>query len=442
MATTLVSPTVLFVDDEPNILSALYRLFRSQGYQILTADSGAAGLALLRQQPIEVVISDMRMPHMSGPQFLEAVRSEWPDTMRLLLTGYADVQSILTAINRGEIHRYITKPWDDNDMLLTVRHALERQQLQQEKQSLERLTRNQNEELKTLNASLDEKVRQRTTELGKAHDGLLRFNAKLKTNFLLSIKVFSNLIEMRGGGLAGHALRVADLARKLAVQLDCDEATIQDVFVAAMLHNIGQISLSDELLALPQTAMNGDQLGQYRKHPARAEQLLMPLDELRGAARLVRAHQERYDGGGYPDQLTGPEIPLGARILALASDYDKLQIGMMMPKKLRSEEARAAILNSRGKRYDPAVVDAFVQLLDAARVPVKKPAQATTTMAASDLQLGMTLAQDLLLSDGSLLLSAEHVLDRGLIRQIINYEKTLSQQLHLTIYADKSKETI
>jgi response regulator RpfG family c-di-GMP phosphodiesterase len=146
---------------------------------------------------------------------------------------------------------------------------------------------------------------------------LLRLNAKLKTNFLLSIKVFSNLIEMRGGGLAGHALRVADLARKLAVQIGCDESTVQDVFVAAMLHNIGQICLSDELLTLPQTAMSGEQLGKYRKHPVRAEQLLMPLDELRGAALLVRAHQERFDGTGYPDQLTGQAIPLGARILAL-----------------------------------------------------------------------------------------------------------------------------
>jgi response regulator RpfG family c-di-GMP phosphodiesterase len=426
--------TILFVDDEPNILSSLRRLFRNQGYRILTAGSGTAGLEVLRRHPVDLVISDMRMPIMSGARFLEVVRGEWPDTMRLLLTGYADIQSILDAINRGEIYRYITKPWDDNDIQLIVRQTLERQCLQHDKQRLEALTHAQNEALKTLNASLEDKVRQRTADLSKAHDGLLRFNAKLKTNFLLSIKVFSNLIEMRGGGLAGHALRVADLARKLAVQLGCDDATVQDVFVAAMLHNIGQIGLSDELLALPQTAMNGEQLGQYRKHPARAEQLLMPLDELRGAALLVRAHQERFDGSGYPDQLAGPDIPLGARILALASDYDKLQIGMMMPKKLRPEEARAAVLHSRGKRYDPAVVDAFVQLLDVAAAPVHESTHATTVMAVTALQSGMTLAKDLIMPDGSLLLAADHVLDGGLLRQIINYEKTLTQPLRLTVY--------
>jgi response regulator RpfG family c-di-GMP phosphodiesterase len=426
--------TILFVDDEPNILSSLRRLFRNQGYRILTAGSGTAGLEVLRRHPVDLVISDMRMPIMSGARFLEVVRGEWPDTMRLLLTGYADIQSILDAINRGEIYRYITKPWDDNDIQLIVRQTLERQCLQHDKQRLEALPHAQNEALKTLNASLEDKVRQRTADLSKAHDGLLRFNAKLKTNFLLSIKVFSNLIEMRGGGLAGHALRVADLARKLAVQLGCDDATVQDVFVAAMLHNIGQIGLSDELLALPQTAMNGEQLGQYRKHPARAEQLLMPLDELRGAALLVRAHQERFDGSGYPDQLAGPDIPLGARILALASDYDKLQIGMMMPKKLRPEEARAAVLHSRGKRYDPAVVDAFVQLLDVAAAPVHESTHATTVMAVTALQSGMTLAKDLIMPDGSLLLAADHVLDGGLLRQIINYEKTLTQPLRLTVY--------
>src|SRR4051812_37468979 len=101
---------ILFVDDEANILSSLRRLFRTQGYQIMTADSGAAGLQMLATEPVDLVISDMRMPEMNGAQFLEHVRGKWPQTIRMLLTGYADIQSILDAINRGEIYRYITKP--------------------------------------------------------------------------------------------------------------------------------------------------------------------------------------------------------------------------------------------------------------------------------------------------------------------------------------------
>jgi response regulator RpfG family c-di-GMP phosphodiesterase len=135
---------ILCVDDEPNILSSLRRLFRPQGYQVFTAESGAEGLKLLEAEQVDVVISDMRMPEMDGARFLEQVRARWPDTLRMLLTGYADIQSILDAINRGEIYRYITKPWDDNDILLIVRHALERKALEVEKQRLEALTQEQN----------------------------------------------------------------------------------------------------------------------------------------------------------------------------------------------------------------------------------------------------------------------------------------------------------
>src|ERR1039457_901732 len=107
---------ILCVDDEPNILSSLRRLFRANGYQVLLAEGGAAGLKVLEAESVDLVISDMRMPEMDGARFLEHVRSRWPDSIRLLLTGYADIQSILDAINRGEIYRYITKPWDDNDI--------------------------------------------------------------------------------------------------------------------------------------------------------------------------------------------------------------------------------------------------------------------------------------------------------------------------------------
>lgn len=130
-------PTLLCVDDEPNILASLRRLFRASGYRVLTAESGAQGLAILEQEPIDVVISDMRMPEMDGARFLGLVRAKWPATLRMLLTGYSDIQSIQEAINRGEIYRYITKPWEDQDLLL-VRHAIERSELETEKKDWKR----------------------------------------------------------------------------------------------------------------------------------------------------------------------------------------------------------------------------------------------------------------------------------------------------------------
>ncbi len=162
---TAQGPAILCVDDEPNILSALRRLFRGQGYRVHTAESAKAGLELLEREQVDLVISDMRMPEMNGADFLEIVRARWPATLRLLLTGYADVQSILGAINRGEIYRYITKPWDDGDIVLVVRHALERVALEKDKARLEALTQAQNESLRELNATLEQKVEQRTAEL-------------------------------------------------------------------------------------------------------------------------------------------------------------------------------------------------------------------------------------------------------------------------------------
>ncbi|ATQ78189.1 two-component system response regulator [Massilia violaceinigra] len=422
--------TVLCVDDEPNILSALRRLFRPEGYRVLVAESGAAGLAILEQEKVDLVISDMRMPEMDGAKFLEHVRQRWPDTVRLLLTGYSDVSSILAAINRGEIYRYITKPWDDNDILLVVRHGLERHALEREKARLEALTLRQNDELKTLNQSLEAKVEIRTEELRSSRDTILETNKKLKGNFITTIKILSSMIEMRGGNLAGHSRRVADLARRIAVKLGLDANATQEVFIAALLHDIGKIGFPDDLLAMPVNLLAGDMLGVFRKHPLRAEQLLMPLDDLRGVAALLRAHMERFDGGGFPDGIAGPLIPLGARILALASDYDNLQIGALLQRKVLAPDAKQIIYDAVGKRYDPKVVAAFRALMDGE--PVEKLRDLATV--AKYLTPGMTLSRDLVTPDGVMLLSADHVLDERLIQQVQDFEAKNEVRLNIWVW--------
>ncbi|MBB5607030.1 MULTISPECIES: HD domain-containing phosphohydrolase [unclassified Janthinobacterium] len=428
-STVTVSPTILCVDDEPNILSALRRLLRPHGYRVLTADSGAAGLALLESEAVDLVISDMRMPRMDGAQFLAQVCRRWPGTMRLLLTGYADIPSILDAINQGEIYRYLTKPWDESDIVLVVRHALERRALEQDKLRLEALTASQNLQLKVLNASLEEKVAQRTRQLKLSHDEVLAANDKLKATFVTTIKVFSNLIEMRGGKLAGHARRVAELSRKLALALGLEAQEARDVFIAALLKDIGKLSLSDELLELPASAWSGEQLAAFRKHPLRAEQLLMALDELRAVSVILRSQLERFDGGGFPDGLIGLAIPLGARILALACDYDGLQIGAMVQRNLRADEARALIYDSAGKRYDPLVVDAFRAIMDQTEPPPRDLA-----VPSGQLEPGMVLSRDLISRDGLMLLAAEHVLTARMIAQLLDFEGKNGGKLSIRVY--------
>lgn len=422
--------TLLFVDDEANILSSLRRLFRTKGYKILTAEGGAAGLEILEKEAVDLVVSDMRMPIMDGAKFLEQVRNRWPNTIRLLLTGYSDIQSILDAINRGEIYRYITKPWDDNDIVLVVRQALERQALEREKIRLENLARRQNEELKQLNASLEAKVAARTADLNKERESVLAANEKLKNNFITSIKVFSSLIEMRGGNLSGHARRVADLARKIAQRMNLSGADVQSVFIAGLLLDIGKMGFSDELLTKPLQAMVGDELGVFRKHSIRAEQLLMPLADLRDTAKILRSQSERYDGQGFPDGLSGLSIPLGARILALASDYDNLQIGALLRRRLRPDEAKATIFENEGKRYDPIVVDAFRYVIGEALI--EKTAGEYVVNAAR-LEPGMVLSRDLFSRDGLLLLSSDHILDEKLIQQIVDFKNKTDGDLSIWV---------
>lgn len=424
----LAPATILCVDDEPNILSALRRLFRPKGYKVLLAESGKAGLELLQNEHVDLVISDMRMPEMDGAQFLEHVRDQWPETVRILLTGYADVSAIIEAINRGEIYRYITKPWDDNDIVLVVRHAVERRLLEQEKKRLEHLTQQQNDQLKALNASLEAKVEERTGALKVA-------NEQLKASFMTSIKVFSSLIEMRGGNLGGHSRRVADLARKIAMQLKLESKLVQDAFVSGLLCEIGKVGFADDLLGMPISEMSPVQLDEFRKHVVRAEQLLMPLQDLRSAAVNVGGQLERFDGGGFPARLTKDEIPIGAQILAVAADYDNLQIGTMAQRKVTAEDAKILIIQSSGKRYSPRVVDAFTQVLLAAELP-RAAKIGVVERASHELTMGMVLARDLITPSGLLMLSVNHVLDERLIQKILDFERTGGLQLILQIRTD------
>lgn len=421
--------TLLFVDDEPNILAALRRLFRPLGYRIFTAEGGAQGLGIFDSESIDLVISDMRMPAMDGAQFLEQVRLKSPDTVRILLTGYADIASTIDAINKGQIYRYIAKPWEDNDICLTVRYALEQKLLAREKERLEALTRKQNEELRDLNANLEEKVKARTEEVRQTMGFLQLAHEKLKKSFLTSIHVFSNLMELREGDMGGHSRRVADLARKLALRMGMSEIEAQEVMVAALLHDIGKIGLPDHLLHKPLSTLTGDELAAVIKHPVVGQTALMALEQLHGAARLIRGHHERFDGMGFPDGLSGLTIPLGARVLAVANDYDAVQLGHVMSKRLSAQDALAFIQKGRGKRYDPQVADAFVAMLGRTEemVPGREVA-----LHPADLKSGMVLVRDLVTKDGLLLLARDFLLDDMLIEQLCTFERTEGHPL--TIY--------
>ena len=420
--------TLLFVDDEPNILSSLGRLFRGSGYRVLTADGGRRALQVLRAEHVDIVISDMRMPGMDGAQLLEQVRVAWPRITRILLTGYADVDSTVAAINRGEVYRYLAKPWNDAEMLQAVREAFERQFLRDEKERLERVVTRQNVELTTLNASLEHKVGLRT-------QALLQATEKLKKSYLASIKVFSHLLEVRDSQLSGHSRCVADLARRTGQTMGLSGAVLQDLFVAGLLHDIGHIGLPDELLARPVPRMSQDERARYNRHPVVGEHALMLLDDMHSVAAVIRAHHERHDGKGFPDGIGGDDITLPARILAICETFVDMQSGHLGAR-LDAAEARIMIARARGTLFHPEVVDAFLQLtVDG--IPRKKAAPRAART--GELAPGLVLAADWVSTEGVILLAADQILTADLIARIRRYE--VRDGLTLTLYVSEAAAT-
>jgi len=402
--------TLLFVDDEQNILSSLSRLFRPSGCRILTANSGKEGLQILENEAVDLIVSDMRMPEMAGDEFLEQVAEKWPDTMRILLTGYSDMTATITAINKGGIYRYISKPWEEDDLKITVQRALEQKRL-------EAVVQQQNRELKELNSDLESKVQERTAELSQTMGMLENAYDSLKKGYTDSVKTFSNIIEAREGQVSGHARRVANMARRVALAMGADKVDTQDIFFAGLLHDVGKIGLSDRLLNTPFDSLSGDDREKVIRHSVVGEMLLMPLEILREAAKIIHSHHERYDGNGYPNGLKEEEIPLGAYILAVVDDYDALQAGMLMSEKLTATQAQDFIVKNSGKRYAPQVVDVFINLIKADNNETDTAGEAVYT-SADALREGMVLGQDLMTKSGMVLIAKGYRLDAALIKKI------------------------
>ncbi len=433
MSDSTYSPALLFVDDEPGILSSLRRLFRPQGYRIYIAESGAAGLEILAKESIDLVISDMRMPEMDGATFLKEVRSRWPKVMRILLTGYADITSTVAAINHGEIYRYIAKPWDDNEIVTIVREALERMHLEKENQRLSALTMAQNDELKTLNASLEQKIAERTAELRQALAFVEQSHGELKKSFLTSVQVFAGVIELRNGSagssqMSGHGRRVAEHARSVAQRMGLSDNEVQNIMLAGLLHDIGKLGLPDELLGKPFNTLTGEQRALVMKHPLIGQNILMGIDKFKEAAVLVRHHHECYDGSGYPDHLAGITIPQGSRILQVVNEYDSLQIGTLVQRPLKPAEAMTFLIENRGKRYDPVAVDAFAKLIS----ETQKTGISEAPLRTMHLKPGMVLTRDQVHRDGYMLLARGSVLTSEIIGQLIKMEH--AEQHTLTLY--------
>ena len=413
------SATLLLVDDEVNVLKSLMRLLHAHNYRLLMAASGTEALALMAREPVDLVISDMRMPHMDGAELLAKIRQQWPETMRLLLTGHADMTQTVAAINQGEIYRYIAKPWHDDELLLIVAQALEQQKLKRENARLQQLTAEQNAALREANTTLEQKVAQRTAELSQLVSFLEMTQQELKTSFRTSLQVLANMLDMRFADWVGHSQRVVDVAEQLARMADVGEEEFEAIRNAAQLHDIGKIALPDALVNKPFLSCSRQERSEVMEHPALGQMVLLPIPELNRAGALVRHIHEHYDGTGFPDRLHSDSIPLGARILAIAVDYDELQMGLILPQAITAEHALLYIRENKGQRYDPDLVSLMVRVVDAEQKRIREVA-----LGSSQLKPGMKLSRDLFSASRFLLLTRGRVLDEAIIQHIWHFERT------------------
>ncbi|WP_172683848.1 HD domain-containing phosphohydrolase [Desulfosarcina cetonica] len=435
--------TLLLVDDEASILSALQRLFRRKGYKTLTAQSGSDALAVIKQKaaPISLIISDQRMPGMNGASFLEQSIALSPDSIRFLLTGYSDMDAVVDAINKGKIHRYITKPWNDADILVLVRDALLQVELRRENIRLTELTQRQNAELAELNHNLEAKVNERTWALKYQNKMLQSLNVNLEKSFKQTVRLLISLVESSNPAL-GHTMREASqLARAIAAAAGLDEAEQDRVEMAGLVHDIGLLGMAESLLRKDERAMNKAEFDAYRQHPAIAALSLSSVEGLKEVGEFIRSHHENIDGSGFPEGLKGDAIPLGARILAIAADYCTIRhlwpdeinalissarrylpkaviddLEFRMDDSLRQTIAEKIILQDSDIRYDGAMVRHFLDCIgsQAALSLIKH-------LDYRFLKAGMTLNQDLRLNDGRLLLTRDTVISDNSLSSILTF---------------------
>ncbi|KAA0960466.1 HD domain-containing phosphohydrolase [Pseudomonas sp. ANT_H12B] len=423
LPTTLTDkPKVLLVDDEESILNSLRRLLRGQPYEVLLASSGAQALEIMAQQPIDLVMTDARMPNMDGAALLARIHQLYPTTTRILLTGYADMPTIIKAINEGQIQRYISKPWNDEEMLLTLRQALAHQHSERERQRLEQLTREQNDQLKSLNATLEKHVVARTAELQQTADMLDLAYEELKHSYVTGTEVFSLLANLRLPPAKQTNRQIIELVRVYCKLHSLDEGTSRDLTMAAALYNIGKLSWTDSMMTAPADLLHHNDRERYRSYPKQSESLLMTLDPMKDAARLILHHQERWDGSGFPDRLKGEAIPLGSRLLKLAVDFIELQRGLILERQMNSDEALVYIRNYAGKLYDPELVEDFIQVCAAYLSDVSLADPSVKVMTTREVAAGMILARNLNADNGMLLLNAGKVLSAALVEKLIAFE--------------------
>jgi len=335
---------VLYVDDEPGLCRAFARIFLSDAsLRVSTVGTPEEAIELLGRERFDVIVSDLRMPGMSGLELLAAARKRQPETRRLLVSGYADFESALDAINEVGIDRLLTKPWQNEEVRGAVEAAAKLARLQRENTRVTEELRRRTLELEVINQSLDALVEERTSNL---LEGLV------------------SALDLRDSETQWHSRRVGRYARRLARELGIEGRELDDIERGATLHDIGKIGVRDAVLLKP-GPLDENEWAEMRRHPALGYDILKGIGFLERARLIPLNHQERFDGTGYPQGLKGEEICVGARVFAVVDTYDAITSDRPYRKCRTYEVARQEIEKFSGTQFDPVVVATWLRISQA-----------------------------------------------------------------------------
>jgi putative nucleotidyltransferase with HDIG domain len=350
--------TVLFVDDEVNILRAVQRLLRHEPCRVLTASRGSEALSLLASEAAQVVVSDQRMPEMNGVELLSVIRERHPDAVRMMLTGYTEMNVAVEAINHGEIYRLITKPWNDEELKATLRQAFDHYDLKSEIRRLNQVTREQNLKLQDMNRTLEAKVRDRTKQLADK-------NQELRIGYVQTIRALAEAVDAKDSYTRGHSERVGVYASKLGRELGLPREVIERIYISGLLHDVGKIGIPDRIITKPDR-LTTEEYEEIKRHPEIGARILQPVAFLADVVPCVRHHHEWYDGssGGYPSRLIGDQIPLPSRIILVSDTLEAMTSDRPYRKGMGLERVLEELRRFSGTQFDPQCVEAMLRLLE------------------------------------------------------------------------------
>ena len=411
---------ILIVDDEEIVLVALRETLTRSGYQVATAPNAVQALTLLQQEQFSVIITDQQMPMLTGLEFLAQVKDIQPNATRILITAVLSLSTVIDAINKGEIYRFIVKPWLREELLVTIKNAVQRFELICRNNILQATTLAMNDKLTRLNTELAQQM----ARVAEQNQQLENLNRSLEQNLQHSVELCLKTMQTFYPTLGSQARRVFELCKSMADGLKLPPEERRQLEISAWLHDIGLVGVPRHLIRkLEHTPENLDdnERALVEQHPILGQELAGFVHNLSGVGAIIRAHHERFDGEGYPDRLRGENIPWLARVLAVAVAYTESNH--------ENHLTVESIRQQSGTTFDPDAVRVFLRCLPQAVIPRKQREVLLT-----ELQPGMVLAKGIYTANGMLLMPDGQRLSEPFIDKLRNHNRINPISQSLLVY--------